>query len=161
VRLPLEAEESAAVEMPPVHEKRRTAPAFDPLQSAHLLLVEDHVDTAAVLARMLRRAGYQVTVATSVAQGLAETEAASKTADDRGRFSPIRLVISDLGLPDGSGMELMSKLAARFRLSGIALSGFGMEDDVARALAAGFTKHLTKPVDFDLLLSTIRELLAR
>jgi signal transduction histidine kinase len=159
VRLPLESEESAAVEMPPVHPVRHVDRSIDPQQTAHLLLVEDHTDTAAVLARMLRRAGYQVTVATSVAQGLAETEAAAKTPDDRGRYRPISLVISDLGLPDGSGMELMSKLAARFRLGGIALSGFGMEDDVARALAAGFNKHLTKPVDFDLLLATIRELL--
>jgi DNA-binding response OmpR family regulator len=108
---------------------------------------------------MIRRAGYQVTVAVSIAQGLAEAEAATKAVDDNGRLRPIRLVISDLGLPDGSGMELMSALTTRYGLTGIALSGFGMEDDVSRALAAGFTKHLTKPVDFDLLLATIRDLL--
>ena len=72
----------------------------------------------------------------------------------------MRLVISDLGLPDGSGYDLMRKLRADHRLRGIALSGFGMEEDVRRAEEAGFSRHLTKPVDFDLLLSTIRELLA-
>src|SRR5258707_651072 len=109
---------------------------------------------------MLRRAGFQVTAATTIAQALAETEAARKTVDDSGRARPIRLVVSDLGLPDGSGCELMRKLRADYRLRGIALSGFGMEEDVRLAEEAGFARHLTKPVDFDLLLAAIRELLA-
>lgn len=54
----------------------------------------------------------------------------------------------------------MRKLRADHRLRGIALSGFGMEEDVRRAEEAGFSRHLTKPVDFDLLLTTIHELLA-
>lgn len=165
VRLPLAMDATATVEMPPVRPPvrppRDAVEPFDASQTTHLLLVEDHADTAAVLARMLRRAGFQITVATSIAQGLAEADAASKAVDDSGRFRPIRLVVSDLGLPDGSGTELMSQLAARHGLPGIALSGFGMEEDVSRALAAGFSKHLTKPVDFDILVATIRELLAR
>ena len=127
---------------------------------AHVLLVEDHPDTAHVMARMLRRAGFEVTVASNIAQALAETEVARKTVDDNGRIRPIRLVISDLGLPDGSGNDLMRKLHAEYRLHGIALSGFGMEDDVRRAEEAGFARHLTKPVDFELLLASIREVLA-
>jgi DNA-binding response OmpR family regulator len=128
--------------------------------TVHLLLVEDHADTAQVMARMLRRSGFQVTVATTIAQALAETDAARKAVNDSGRSRPIRLVISDLGLPDGSGHELMKELAGTHRLRGIALSGFGMEDDVQRAAEAGFARHLTKPVDFDTLLTNIRELLA-
>jgi len=95
-----------------------------------------------------------------MAQAVAETEAARKTVDDSGRARPVRLVISDLGLPDGSGCDLMRRLRSEHRLRGIALSGFGMEEDVKQAEEAGFSRHLTKPVDFDLLLSTIRELLA-
>ncbi len=161
MRLPMTAEATATVEMPPVRPTRRGPVSFDATQIAHLLLVEDHADTAAVLARMLRRSGFHVTVATSIAQGLAETEAASKAVDDSGRLRPINLVVSDLGLPDGSGTDLMRELAARFGLGGIALSGFGMEEDVSRALAAGFNKHLTKPIDFDILVAAIRELLAQ
>jgi CheY-like chemotaxis protein len=126
----------------------------------HLLLVEDHPDTAQVMARMLRRAGFQVTAAGTMAQALAEAEAARKAVDDSGRARPMHLVISDLGLPDGSGCDLMRKLRADYRLRGIALSGFGMDDDIRRAEEAGFARHLTKPVDFDQLLAAIREMLA-
>jgi len=99
-------------------------------------------------------------VASNMAQALAEAEAARKAVDDSGRGRPVRLVISDLGLPDGSGCDLMRKLRDEYRLRGIALSGFGMEDDVRQAEEAGFSRHLTKPVDFDVLLSAIREMLA-
>jgi CheY-like chemotaxis protein len=109
---------------------------------------------------MLRRAGFQVTAARSLAQALAETEAARKTIDQSGRTRPVRLVISDLGLPDGTGYDLMRKLRADLKLRGIALSGFGMEEDVRHAEEAGFSRHLTKPVDFEILLSAIRELLS-
>jgi len=160
VRLPLANAITATVEMPPlVPSQPGTSRPAEP-SAAHLLLVEDHADTAHVMARMLRRAGFQVTVATTLAQARSETEAASKTVDDNGRSRPIRLVISDLGLPDGTGHDLMRELASRHHLRGIALSGFGMEDDVQRAAEAGFSRHLTKPVDFDTLLANIRELLA-
>ncbi len=158
--LPLSTEATATVEMPSVEPSKTGTRDFSGLPGAHLLLVEDHADTAAVLARLLRRAGFHVTVATSIAQGLAETEVAAKAVDASGRFHPIQLVLSDLGLPDGNGTELMRELADRHRLRGIALSGFGMEDDVQGALEAGFARHHTKPLDFDVLLATIRELLA-
>jgi CheY-like chemotaxis protein len=160
VRLPVSHSPTAAVEVTPAP-KSPPAPErpTEPLHT-HLLLVEDHPDTAHVMARMLRRAGFEVTVASNIAQALAETEAARKTVDDNGRIRPIRLVISDLGLPDGSGYDLMRKLRAEYRLRGIALSGFGMEEDVRQATDAGFAKHITKPVDFELFLTSIRELLA-
>jgi signal transduction histidine kinase len=160
IRLPLcKAAEVTGVtpEKSPVAvvESRLESPAV------HLLLVEDHPDTAHVMARMLRRSGFHVTVATCIAQGLAETAAAHETVDANGRTHPIHLVISDLGLPDGSGTELMRELSEKYFLRGIALSGFGMEDDVRRSEMAGFSRHLTKPVDFTQLLTNIREVLAQ
>jgi signal transduction histidine kinase len=160
IRLPLSQSATATVAVDLVGGKGTEAPRAAEFGHAHLLLVEDHPDTAQVMARMLRRAGFQVTAARSLAQALAETEAARKTIDQSGRTRPVRLVISDLGLPDGTGYDLMRKLRADFKLRGIALSGFGMEEDVRHAEEAGFSRHLTKPVDFEILLSAIRELLS-
>lgn len=99
-----------------------------------LLLVEDHADTARVLSRLLEISGHTVEVASSVAEALAAAERQS-----------FDLVVSDLGLPDGSGHDVMRALRSR-GLQGIALSGFGMEDDIRRSNESGFVDHLTKPV---------------
>jgi CheY-like chemotaxis protein len=117
------------------------------------MLVEDHIDTATVLARMLRRSGYEVTVANSVQQALAAMES---VAGANGR--PIEIIVSDVGLPDGSGVDLMRRLREKYPVRGVALSGFGMDEDVRRAMEAGFGRHLTKPVDFSSLLSALQEL---
>ena len=69
-------------------------------------------------------------------------------------------MISDLGLPDGNGHELMRELARRYGLKGIALSGYGMEEDRAKSLAAGFSRHLTKPIHPSALQKVIREVTA-
>lgn len=116
--------------------------------AARILLVEDHADTARVLQRMLERAGYAVTCAPTIAQ--ARQLAMTKQFD---------LVISDLGLPDGSGVELMRELNAKERIAGIALSGFGMEEDTAASRAAGFAEHLTKPVDWERLRAAIERVM--
>jgi CheY-like chemotaxis protein len=116
---------------------------------ARILLVEDHADTARVLCRILERAGFRVTHAASIAE--ARTAAGGETFD---------LVVSDLGLPDGSGLDLMRSLRAEHGLSGIALSGFGTEDDLAASSAAGFAEHLTKPADWPQLRAAIERLLA-
>ena len=110
-----------------------------------LLLVEDHRDSAEMLSLLLRTEGYEVTVARSKREGLA-------------RVSACDLVISDIGLPDGTGLELISEAHRDTAVRGIALSGFGSEQDVQRSLEAGFTEHLTKPVDFDRLLAAVRKL---
>jgi signal transduction histidine kinase len=116
-------------------------------QPLHLLLVEDHPDTAGAIAELLRLLGHQVTVAGSVAEAL--------TAADAGRFD---LMISDLGLPDGSGLDLMRELAAHFGLRGIALSGYGMDEDLRNSREAGFAAHLTKPVSLPALQAAIRRI---
>jgi CheY-like chemotaxis protein len=111
-----------------------------------ILLVEDHADTAEAMAEILRERGHRVVVAGSLGGALA--------AADEG--SGINLVISDLGLPDGSGLTLMRELKARYGLPGIAISGYGMEEDLRQSAAAGFSVHLTKPITIDRLLDEIR-----
>jgi signal transduction histidine kinase len=110
-----------------------------------LLLVEDHEDTARTLARLLRFSGYRVRTAATVAQAL---EAAAA-----GRFD---LLVSDLGLPDASGYDLMRQVRQLYGTPGIALSGYGMEEDVQKSMEAGFLDHLIKPINLDQLKATIQ-----
>jgi PAS domain S-box-containing protein len=123
---------------PPVTSRRTIPsathePAGHPL---HILLVEDHGDTARIWKRLLERRGHDV-------QTAGDVETALSLASDE-----LDLVISDLGLPDASGLDLIRRLHDRRPdLKGIALSGYGMESDVQRSLEAGFAEHLTKPVD--------------
>jgi len=117
------------------------------MKHIQVLLVEDHEDTARVLGRILRNAGFDVSHAGTMAE--ARTLAASRRFD---------LLISDLGLPDGSGLDLMKALRDTHGLKGIALSGFGTDEDVAASEAAGFSAHLTKPVDWDRLRAEIERL---
>ncbi len=121
-----------------------------PISAARrILLVEDHATTAALMARLLRKRGHEVQLAATKASALAI--AREETFD---------LVISDLGLPDGNGYEVMEALRANSNVIGIALTGYGMEADIERSAAAGFRFHLTKPVDAQKLLSTIEEIFA-
>lgn len=114
-----------------------------------ILLVEDHEPTARVLRRLLLMARHRVAVASTIAEALAIADCEN-----------FDLVISDLGLPDGSGHELISQLNKRYGLTGIALSGYGMDEDVARSKAAGFVEHLTKPITFDRLSEAIARVAA-
>jgi PAS domain S-box-containing protein len=108
-------------------------------ESLRILLVEDHEDTRETLSRLLVRRGHQVSPAGSLR--------AARALAASGEFD---FVISDLGLPDGEGTEMMQAFAkSERRPVGIALTGYGMEDDVQRTLAAGFKAHLTKPVNMD------------
>jgi CheY-like chemotaxis protein len=120
-----------------------------PDRALRILLVEDHEDTAQAMADLLELLGHEVTLAGSVASALATAEA----VHDRG----IDLVVSDLGLPDGSGQDLMRELIRLYGWKGIALSGYGMEEDVRRSREAGFARHLTKPVDLEALRAAIRQ----
>jgi PAS domain S-box-containing protein len=108
-----------------------------PLSGRRVLLVEDHPDTLAAMAQLLELFGYTVRTADSVASALQAAEG-----------ERVDVVVSDIGLPDGSGLDLMRQLLARQPVRGIALSGFGMEEDLRKSREAGFLEHLTKPVDF-------------
>ncbi|HEY1718313.1 MAG TPA: chemotaxis protein CheB [Verrucomicrobiae bacterium] len=109
-------------------------------KGARILLVEDHEPTRNALANLLTRRQYKIQAAGSVAE--ARKIAAKEKID---------FVISDIGLPDGSGNDLMRELCERYALKGIALTGYGMENDVQSSLAAGFVAHLTKPVHIQAL----------
>ena len=134
---------------PASREKRsRTAPPRA-ARGADVLIVEDHSDTRATLERLLARRGHKVTVAST-----------GNAALDAAAAAPFDLVISDLGLPDMTGNELMTQLRDRHSLRGIAVSGYGMEADVARSRAAGFIHHLTKPIEIDRLVELIDKIVA-
>lgn len=111
-----------------------------------LLVVEDHEPTLTVLAGLLRRRGHQVLTAVTV-----------KNALLLAANHPIDFVISDLGLPDGNGVDLMLQLANLYGLRGIALSGYGMVEDLARTEQAGFLAHLVKPIKFDQLQTVLEQ----
>lgn len=120
----------AALTSPPV------ASSSNKAVRRRILLVEDHATTAALMARLLRRRGHEVELAHTKADAIA-----------LGGAQEFDIVISDLGLPDGSGHEVMEALRSHSQVFGIALSGYGMEADLDRSTAAGFQLHLTKPVD--------------
>lgn len=112
-----------------------------------LLIVEDHEPTRLALSRLLVRRKYEVFIAGSVAEALT---IASRT--------DIELVLSDIGLPDGTGYDVMRELGAVHRVRGIALTGYGQDKDVALSREAGFVAHLTKPIDVRSLDKALAEL---
>jgi signal transduction histidine kinase/ActR/RegA family two-component response regulator len=117
-------------------------------RSLRILLVEDHPATREVMMRILKRSGHQVTEAGSVSE--AATAAASQQFD---------LVISDVGLPDGTGHEVMRNLRSVLqnqRVVGIAVSGYAMDSDILKSRGAGFAEHLIKPIDFNKLTDAIQ-----
>ena len=101
----------------------------------HILIVEDHRETNLVMQMFLERQGYRVSSARTVTDAL---QLATATDFD--------VVISDISLPDGTGLDLIKTLRDIKPVVGIALSGFGMETDIQRSLEAGFVEHLVKPV---------------
>lgn len=115
-----------------------------------LLVVEDHEATLRVLVQLLKRAGHEVT-------GVGTITEAVQTA----RQQEFDAVVSDLGLPDGTGIELMTILRAEHGLTGVALSGYGTEEDMRRTKNAGFAAHLVKPVNFEELKRALKSLAAR
>jgi signal transduction histidine kinase len=127
------------------------APQTDELKPlrARILLVEDHEETLQVMAQLLKRLGHEVTTASTIKEAL-------KAAGEK-HFD---LVISDLGLPDGLGYELMRSLRAENHLRGIALSGYGMSEDIQLSREAGFAEHLVKPVDLKKLEEAMARVLA-
>ncbi len=118
-------------------------------KAVRILLVDDHEDTLEFMGRFLTLCGHQVVTAATYEKALTV-----------GRQEKFDLVISDLGLPDGSGYELMRALRSVSPVKGIALSGYGMKADVDRSLAAGFSVHLTKPCDLSALNTIIEKVIS-
>ena len=117
-------------------------------RSLRLLLVDDHADTRAVLSRLLNKFGHQTVTADSAKDALKFLK-----SDDQ-----FDVLISDIGLPDGNGYDLVREAKRRQQLRAVALSGFGTETDVQRSLDAGFDYHITKPVDISGLRSLLQKL---
>lgn len=142
---------------------RRAVPAPEPLpadvptgnqvppgrgEPHHVLLVEDHPDTAGIMVACLELCGYRVTHAGSCADALA---AARHTSFD--------VVLTDLGLPDGTGIDVGRALSPRMPV--VVLSGYGSPSDLFASSQAGFAAHLVKPVDMSVMRSTLEQVLAR
>ena len=126
---------------------RASASAATPTstRALRILVVEDHEPTRCVMTKLLADLGHLPVSAGGIESALRAVES-----------NPIDLVISDLGLPDGTGHELMRAIRRRFDIRGIALSGYGMEEDLRRSEEAGFAEHLIKPVDLGRLEAAIR-----
>lgn len=114
-----------------------------------LLLVEDHDDTRKVLSKMLQVWGYEVATATTTADAL-------RVLEDQA----IDLVISDIGLPDADGYELMRQVRLKYDIKGICMTGYGMDEDIRKSREAGFVDHIVKPVDADRLREVVAQVTA-
>lgn len=142
------AEVAASSPVPPKPPVRADPPAPIPRR---ILLVEDHADTARMMSRILKNDGHTVQGAANMADGLQLATA-----------QQFDLLLCDLGLPDGTGWELMQALRQRgSSLSGIVLSGYGQDQDLERSREAGFLAHLTKPVSLQSLREAIGSLCAQ
>jgi len=124
------------VELAAIDPTDQLTPTARPPVDLRVLLVEDHADTLRVLSSILTKDGFRVRTAASVAD-------ARKLLD----CELFDVLVTDIGLPDGNGYQLMRAARQSQSLRGIAISGFGMEEDVQRSMEAGFEYHLIKPID--------------
>ena len=152
VRLPLlpaEAVVAAETGVAATGPHSELPPAKITTRPLRILLVEDHADTALVMRRVLSAQGHKVQIAGDVATAL-------QLADQQ----TFDLMLSDLGLPDGSGLDLMRALRAKgINLPGVALSGYGQEADLQASREAGFVAHLVKPVNLPKLKQEIAKVM--
>ena len=118
-------------------------------KSLRILLVEDHGDTLQALSRLLTHFGHEI----SVADG---ARAAMKIINSK----EFDVVLSDIGLPDGSGYDLISEAKRKRPIKAVALTGFGADEDIRRGKEAGFDFHLVKPVDFHELRTVLGQIAA-
>src|SRR6516225_3974240 len=95
-----------------------------------ILLIENHEVTAKFISLFLERSGHQVTI---IPDG--------QTALSRGDLAEIDVILSDIGLPDVNGWDLMKQLRPRTCAYAIAMSGFGDDADVQRSLESGYQYH--------------------
>jgi signal transduction histidine kinase len=138
----------AAVREPGLAPARPAAAAGRGRAGLRILLVEDHEATATVMARLLRALTYAVTVAPNL-------ETAKRLAEQQ----PFDLLVSDIGLPDGSGLDLVRHVLTRRPIPALAVSGYGMEEDIQASREAGFKEHLVKPIDLAKLRAAIERVL--
>jgi len=111
-----------------------------------ILVVENHPDTLKYLSVYLEQLGHTVRCATTMAEALEKLAAA-----------PSDMLISDIGLPDGDGWQLIERAQSATPIYAIAMSGFGMGSDQSRSKAAGYRHHLLKPFTPDQLDQYLQE----
>ncbi len=109
---------------------RNTPPYSADGPKRKILLIDDHVDTSNAIKMLLERQGYEVVTAYSAAEALRTI-----------KTTPVDLIISDIGMPDESGHEMLPKLRKISSAPAIALSGFGSDEDIQRSYEAGFQEH--------------------
>src|SRR6202011_382719 len=114
--------------------------------SLSVFLVENHEDTVRYMQLYLEQLGYQVSVAADMATALREIPP-----------SNCDVLISDIGLPDGDGWQLMERMESRRPTFAIAMSGYGTGEDLRRSRSVGYNHHLVKPFPPDDLVALLRE----
>ena len=127
----------------------RTKELYSCGKSLRILIIEDHSDTLQALSNLLTHFGHEISVADDV-------ESARKII----RSKEFDVVLADIGLPDGSGYDLIAEVKRKRPVTAVALTGFGAPDDIARGKEAGFDFHLTKPVDFHELRAVLGQIAA-
>jgi signal transduction histidine kinase len=130
-----------------------SVPSLRAAEASHhglkILLVDDHEDTCAALEKLLVRRGHLVAAVHNV-----------RSAMEVAAHNKFDLLISDVALPDGTGMDLMMQLRVISKTPGIAISGFGNNGDIERSLQAGFSEHLIKPIKLENLEAAIERAIA-
>ena len=140
-RVTLDAVADTVSDEQPVQTPQKAAKAL------RILLVEDHGDTRRTLSRLLTHFGHDISVADC-------TESAKEIVNTK----EFDVILSDIGLPDGSGYDVITHAKQKQPLKGVALTGFGMDEDIRKSKEAGFDFHLTKPVDFAELRTVLGQL---
>ena len=131
-------------------EGSRTSHRIRPSEGLHkVLLVDDNAETLRTIAMVLRSSGFDVRTATSVESALAALGG-----------EQFKLLVSDIGLPDGSGLDIMRHCRDHLGLKGIAFSGYATEYDVRASHEAGFAHHLAKPADLGRMIGLARRMLS-
>jgi PAS domain S-box-containing protein len=116
-------------------------------RNLRVLLLEDHEDTAHVMGKVLVQMGHEV-----------ETSATVAAASEKLRQRKFDVILSDIGLPDGTGIDFIRAAREICQTPAVALTGYGMAEDVEECLQAGFDEHLTKPVDIERLQKTLSKI---
>jgi two-component system CheB/CheR fusion protein len=121
-------------------------PAARSATGLRVFVVENHADTREFLTFMLQDLGHTVMVADSMSRALREVPAAN-----------CDVLISDIGLPDGDGWQLLARLDLPKPIYAIAMSGFGMTSDRLRSKAVGYRHHLVKPMGLEQLENILKD----
>ena len=130
--------------------KRRATEVLVPHgRSLRILVVEDHADTLRVMGRLLNHLGHDISMADNARSALENIE-----------LKQFDVVLSDIGLPDGSGYDVIARAKRKQSIKGIAITGFFQDEDIRRSREAGFDFHLSKPVDFHKLRTILAEVAA-